>query len=180
MCSSHELADVESSTGDGQQADRGEDREASAHVVGDDKRGVTFLVGAGACGAFLRVGDSHDDLLCLLFASLCFALLLQQAEGEGCLGCGARLGYVDDTKLLVFEIVAHLGEIVFADVVSCKEYGGILLVAHEPCEGVAKSLNHCPCTEVAAADACHYNNLAVVAQHVSASLELADEVGGNR
>ena len=87
----HELVDVEASAGDGEQADGGENAEASAHVVGDDEALVAFLVGGQTGSALLGVGDGNDDLAGHFFAALFFTLLLEQAEGQGRFSGGAAL-----------------------------------------------------------------------------------------
>ena len=104
----HQLLDVESGHGDGQQAHGGQYREASAYVVGDDERLVAFLVGRGAGSALLGVGDGYDDLTGRFLATLVFALLLQEAEGQGCLRGCSGLGYVDDAELLALQVFGQL------------------------------------------------------------------------
>lgn len=105
----HQLCDVESGYGDRQQTYGSQYRETSAHVVGDDEALITFLVGCGACRAFLCIGYGHDDFACHIFSALVFALLLEQAECQCRFGSGTALGYIDYAEFLVFEVVAHLG-----------------------------------------------------------------------
>ena len=82
----HQLADVESGTGDGQQTHGCEHGETTAHVVGDDETLVSLFVGTGAGGSALGVGHSHNHFLRLFLAALSLALLFQQTECEGGLG----------------------------------------------------------------------------------------------
>ena len=175
----HETCDVESGTGDGQQTHRCEHREAATHIVGDDEAGVALLVGAGAGGTALGIGHGHDDLTCHLLATLLLALALEQTEGEGGLGGGTRLGDIDDTELLVFQIIGEFGQVVFADVVACKEDGGVLCVAQQPGKRVAQCFDDGTCAQIAAADTSHDDGLAVLTQHVGAGLQLGDELGGD-
>ena len=61
-------------------------------------------------------------------------LLLEQTESESGLSGSTRLRDVDHTELLVLKISGKLIEIVLADVVSGKEYGGVFLVSNKPSE----------------------------------------------
>ena len=171
----HKFLDVESCACDRQQTYWGEHRETSAHVVGDDEALVSLLVSACAGSTFLGVGDGHDHLLGLFLAALGLALLLQQTEGQCGLGGGTALRDVDHAELLVLQIVGELEEIVLADVVTRKEDGGVLLVGDQPGEAVAEGLDDGACSQLAAADACHDDGLAVGAQCVGAGLQFVEE-----
>ena len=179
-CTCHQLADVESCTSDGQQTHGSEHRETSTHIVGDYECLVALFVGSGTGSTFLGVGHGHNHFLGLFFAALLLTLLLEQTEGEGCFGSGARLGNVDDTKLLVFKILSELVEVILSDIVAGKQDGRILLVIHQPSERVAQRLDDGTCTEVATSDACHHYSLAVVAEHISAILYLLQESRSDR
>ena len=85
----------------GQQAYGSEYGETSAHIVGDDKALVSFLVSRGTGGTFLGIGYGHDDFAGHVLAALVFALLLQQAESQSRFGGRAALGNIDDTEFLV-------------------------------------------------------------------------------
>ena len=171
--------DVETGTGDGQQAYGCEHRETAAHVVGDDEALVAFLVGTGTGSAFLCIGHGYDHLLCLLLATLGLALLLQQTEGESGLGGGSRFRDVDNTEPLVLQVFCKLVEVVLTDVVTGKENRRILLVLNEPAKRVAEAFDDGTGTEVAPADAGHHHSLAILAQHLGAGLNLVDELGGD-
>ena len=175
----NELLDVETGTGYGKQTDGSEHREASTHVVGDDKRLVTLLVGTRAGSTALSVCDSHDDLLGHLLAHLCLTLLFQQAEGQGGLSGSARLGDVDDTELLVLQILRHLAQVVLTDIVACKQDDGVLLALDEPCKRIAQGLNDCAGTQIGAADACYYHYFALLAQSLGCCLHLVEELGSD-
>ena len=172
LSTGHQLLDVETGTGNGQQTNRGEHGEASAHVVGNDERLVALLVCTGAGGTALGISDGHDDLAGLLLATLSLALLLQQTEGEGGLGGCARLGNIDDAKLLVLQVLGELEEIVLANVVAGKEDGGVLLVLNEPAERVAQRFDDGTGSQVGTANAGHDHGLAIVAQRFGAGLYL--------
>ena len=88
-CTGHQLVDVETCHCDGQQAYRSQYREAAAYVVGDDEGFITFVVGRYTGCAFLGVCDGYDYFLCHVLAALVFALLLQEAESQGCFGGGS-------------------------------------------------------------------------------------------
>ena len=171
----YEGLDVETSTGDGQQANGGEYGEASTDVVGDDERLVTLLVSTGACSTALGIGNGHDDVLGNFLAHLGFTLLLQQAESEGGLCRGARLGDIDDTELLVLQIFSHLREVVFTNIVTSKENSGVGLVLDEPCERVAEGLDDGTGAKIRATDASHYYHLALLTQCISCSLYFVKE-----
>ena len=171
------LLHVETGAGDGQQTHRREHRETTAHVVGNDERLVALLVGAGAGSTTLGVGDGHDDLACLVLAHLGLALLLQQAEGQGCLGGGSTLRDVDDAETLALQVFCEFKQIVLADVVSGEEDGGILAVLHQPAERVAQCLDDGACTQIGAADASHDHHFALPAQRVGHGLHLVEERG---
>ena len=169
------MLDVETCNGDGQQTYRSEHRETSAHIVGNDKALVAFLVSTGAGSTTLGIRHGHDNLLGELLATLVLALLLQQTEGQGSLGGGSTLRDIDDTEFLSLQVVGQFGQIVLADVVSGKQDGGIALVAHEPLERIAQRLNHGLCSEIASADTGHHHGLAVLAQYLGRSLYLSEE-----
>ena len=174
----HQGLNVEAGAGDGEQAHGGEHGEASAHVVGDDEALVTLLVGSGAGGAFLGIGNGHNHLAGHLHAALFLALLAQQSEGEGGFSSGTALGDVDDAELAVLQVGGQFVQVVFADVVAGKEDNGVLPVVDEPFKAVAQSLDHCPGTEVATADACHHDGVAVFAHHLCRLLEVGEVFGG--
>ena len=85
----HELCDVETGHGNRQQAYGSEYGETSAHIVGDDKALVSFLVSRGTGGTFLGIGYGHDDFAGHVLAALVFALLFQQAESQSRFSCGS-------------------------------------------------------------------------------------------
>ena len=138
----YQFHDIETGTGNGQQAHRGEHRETTANVIGNDETLVAFLIGTGAGSTSLGIGNGHDHLLGLLLTALILALLLQQTEGEGSLGGGTTLGDIDHTELLILQIVGKLREIVLTDIVSCEQNRRILLVGHQPGKAIAKGFNH--------------------------------------
>ena len=78
------------------------------------------------------VGNGYNYVFSLFFATLRLALFLEQTEGEGCFGGCARLRDVDNTELLVFQILGELLEIVFTNIIASKEDGGVLLIVHQP------------------------------------------------
>ena len=161
LCAGNEFFDVKACTGDRQQTYRREHREAATDIVGDDERGVALLVSTGAGSAALGISDGHDDLLGFLLAALSLTLLLEQAEGQGSLGGRTRLGDVDDTEFLAFQIFSQFEEVVLADVVTCKQDGRILLVLDEPAERIAQCLDDGTGTQITAADAGYNDGLAV-------------------
>ena len=178
-CTFDEGVDIESCAGNGKKADGSEHRETSAHVVGDDERGVTLFVGRGARRALLGVGHRHDHLACSLFAALFLTLFLEETEGQCGLRGGAALGNVDHTEFAVAEVFAKFEEIVFADVVAGKEDNGIGAVVGEPFELVAECLNHSARSEVGTADTCNDNRVAMLTQCGSAGFDFAEEFGGD-
>ena len=171
--------DVETSAGDGQQADGREYGEATAHVVGDDETLVAFLVGRDAGSTLLGIGHSNDNLAGHLEAALVLALLLEEAEGEGGFRGSARLGDVDDTEAAALEVFAEFGQIVFADIVARKQHNGILALVGEPFKLVAEGLDDGARTEITAADTRHDDGVAVGAQHLSGGLEVGEVFGCN-
>ena len=175
LCAGNKFLDVETCACDRQQTHRCEHREASADIVGDDERGVAFLVGAGAGGAALGVSNGYDDLLGLLLAALGLTLLLEQAESQGSLGGGTRLGDVDDTELLAFQIFCQFEEVVLANVVACKQDGRVLLVLDEPAERIAQCLDDGTGSQITATDTGYYHSLTVLTKHVGASLQFVEE-----
>ena len=122
---------------------------------------------------------TNNHLLGLLLTTLGLALFLQQTEGEGCLGSGTTLGDIDDTKLLVLQVLGELKEIVLADIVACKHDGRVLLVANEPCKRIAEGFDDGTCTQVAAADTGNNDHLTVFAEHIGTLLELIEESRGD-
>ena len=138
----YQFHDVESRTGNGQQAHRSEHRETTANVIGNDETLVSFLIGTGAGSTSLGVGNGHNHLLGLFLTTLVLALFLQQTEGEGGLSSSTTLGYIDHTELLILQVVGQLREIVLTDIITCKQNGRILLVGHQPGKVVAKGFNH--------------------------------------
>ena len=172
LCALYQFFHVETCAGNGQQANRCQHRETTTHVVGNNKTLVAFFVGANACGTFLGVSHRHNHIFGFCFATLCFALFLQQAERERCFGGGSRFADVDDTKLLAFQIFGEFKQIVFANVVTCKEDGGVSLVVHQPGEAVAERFNYCTCAQIRAADASNDNHLTFAAQRVGNNLNV--------
>ena len=116
--------DVESGYGDRQQTHRSENRETAAYVVGDYICLVAFGVGESAKSTALGVGHSHDTLAGFLAAELGLELLAQNAECNGRLGSGARLGNHDDTEFLILEEILKLGKIVLAYVLTGEKHLG--------------------------------------------------------
>ena len=133
VCSTaDERFDVESGNSDRQQAHRSEHREASADIVGDDECLVTLLCRSRTGSTLMCVCDCNDNIPCLLFASLLFALLLQKAESKSRFRCRSRLGDIDNAKLLVLQEGCKFGEIVLTYIVSGKYNCRVLLVVDEP------------------------------------------------
>ena len=177
-CSLDEGGDIEAGACDGEESDGCEDGETASYIVGDDEGCVAFFVGCGACSALMGVGDGDDDAACLIEAALLLALLLEQTEGEGCLGGGAGLGDIDDSEAAGLEEVGELGEVVFADIVASEEDGGVRAIVGEPLEGVAEGLDDGLGAEVAAADAGDDDGVAELAEGLGAFIDLGDELIG--
>ncbi len=175
----HQGLDVEAGDSDGQQAHRREDRETAAHIVGDDESLVALLVGSGTSGALVCIGNSHDDILGSLLAQLLLALPLQQTERERSLGGRARLRDVDHAKLLTLQVSGELCEVVLADIVAGKQDCRILLIANQPSEAVAQSLDDSACAKIGTADAGDHHHLALLAQRVSHSLHTVEKLIGD-
>ena len=72
------------------------------------------------------------------------------------------------------QILHKFGEVVLADVVTGEKDAGTVAWL-QPAEVVAQSLEHGAGTEIAAADASHYNGLAVLTQHIGAFVDLSKE-----
>ena len=178
-CPLDEGVDVETGAGDREQTHGGEHREAAAHVVGDDERGVALLRCGDAGSTFLGIGHGHDDFLCHFLATLLLTLLLEQAESERSFSGRAALGDVDDAEFAAAEVVAEFVEIVFADVVTGKEDDRIFAIVGEPLKLVAESFNHRARTEVGTADAGHHDGVAVLAQGLGAGFDFAQELRGD-
>ena len=171
----HQLLDVETGTGNGEQTYWSQYRETATYIVGNDKALVALLVSASASSTTLCIRHGHNHLLSLFLATLSLALLFQQTEGQSCLGGSTRLRDVDDAKLLVLQIFGEFEQIVFTDVITCKEDGRILLVLNQPAERIAQCLNHGTGTQIATTDTSHDNSLAVIAQHFGSGLNLIEE-----
>ena len=169
--------DVEAGAGDGEQSDRCQHAESSAHVVGNDETLVAFFVCRGACCAFFGVRDGDDDLACGFDAALFLALFAEESEGECRFGGRSALGDIDDAEFAVFQEEGEFAEIVFADVVSGEEDDGILTVVDEPLETVAERFDDGTCAEVTTADASHDNCVAVFAKHVSRFFDVGEQFG---
>ena len=131
--------------------------------VNTEKRPPTSLLG---------VGDGYDDLTGRFLATLVFALLLQEAEGQGCLRGCSGLGYVDDAELLALQVFGQLVQVVLADVVSGKEDDGTVLLLLQPGEAVAQCLDDGTCAQVAAADAGYDYDVAILAQRPGRGLQV--------
>ena len=82
LCTADELADVESSNGNRQQAYRGEYGETSAHVVWNDVCSIALLGSELAERALMLVGDGNDMLRCVFLAFLSLKHLLEQTESD--------------------------------------------------------------------------------------------------
>ncbi len=68
----------------------------------------------------MLVGNGYNALAGFLAAELRFELLFEQAESDGGFGCGAGLGYYDDTEFFVLKQLLQFVEIVLADILSGK------------------------------------------------------------
>ena len=176
---SHESLDVETSTGYRQQTHGSEHREAATHVVGNDEALVAFLVGTGACGTALGIGNSHYHLTSHVLAQLGLTLLLEQTESEGGLGSGTRLGDIDDAEALALQIVGELSQIVLADIVAGKENLRVLLVLNEPGKRVAEGFDDSARAEVAAADAGYHYYLTLLSESIGNNLDFIEEIRSN-
>ena len=173
----YQFSDVESSACYRQQAHRSEHREASTHVVRNDKRLVSFLVSSSPCGSLMSVGNGYNNILSLFFATLCLALLLEKTEGECCFGCRTRLRYVDNSELLILQISGKFREIILANVVTGKGYDRVFLILDEPREAVRESFYHGTGSQIRASDTCYNHNVALTAQRVSCVLYLFEKLG---
>ena len=135
---------------------------------------VAFLVGRGACGTFLGIGDSHDDLLGHLLATLFLTHALQQAEGDGRLGGGTALGDVDDAEAYPLEVSHEFAEVVLTDVVAGKEDAGITALL-QPAETVAQGIDDHACAQVASADTGYYDGITVLLERLGRGVDFLDE-----
>ena len=156
----HELLQVHSGHGDGQQAHGGEDAVAAAHIVGHHESLVALGVGQGLQGSPGLVGGGVDPLGGLRLAVLLLQHGLEETEGHGGLGGGAGLGDDVDGEILVPQQVHDLLEAVAGQAVAGKiDVWGI------PLEQVvvvgAQQLNGRPGPQVAAADADDHQGPAV-------------------
>ena len=66
----------------------------------------------------MLVGDGYNALAGFLAAELRFELLFEQAESDGGFGCGAGLGYYDDTEFFVLKQLLLLSENILTVVVT--------------------------------------------------------------
>ncbi len=175
LCALEELLDVETCDGDWEEAYGSEDGETAAYIVWYDKSLVTLLSSERAESALGLVGDGHDAFLGLGFADLLLELLFEETEGYGWLCGGAALRDDDDTEVLALEEFKEVGGVVLADILACVEDDGGLAVGLEVVEAVGEAFDYGTCSEVAAADAYHYNEVAVVAEDFGGGLNLVEE-----
>ena len=178
--------DVESGAGDGQQTDRREHREATAHVVGNHEGLVAFLVGAGTRSTALRIRHRHDHLASLVLATLFLALLLQQAERQRGFGRRARFRDVNHAKTLGFQVFREFKKVVLADVVAGEEDDGGSPLQPPPIGGgfqprkrVSEGFDDGASTEIRTSDACHNHDFAFFAKRVGHRLHLVQKCLGN-
>ena len=168
----NELVNIKTGASNGQQTYWGEYRKASAYVVGNDVALVSFFVGCNAGCALFGIGNGYDDFACILFATLVFTLLAEQTESKGGFGGGARFGDVDDSKFLIFQIIAKFIKVVFTNVVSCEKNVGVFTLIGEPLKTILQSFNDGTCTQVTTADTGYYNGVAVCTQGLSSCLDI--------
>ena len=124
----------------------------------------------------MLVGDGHDDLPGSFLAQLVLTLFLQETESKGGLCRRSRLGDIDDTELLSFQVSCQLSKIILTDIVSCKEDSRILLVIDKPCEAVSQGLDDGTGTEVRTADTCNDNHLTLLTERIGYCLNLTEEL----
>ena len=130
LCTTNEFFHIEACTSDWKQANRSENREASADIIRDNETLVAFFVGASTGCSFFCISHCNDYILSFCLATLCFTLFLQQAEGECSLCSCAGFADVNDTEFFVLKIFCEFKEIVFTDIIACKENGWVLLVGY--------------------------------------------------
>ena len=143
-----ECADVVAGHCDREQTYGGEHREASAHVVGDDKCLVALFGGELAQGAALGVSDGYGQFGGFLLAGLLLELLFEQTEGYCRLCGGARLGDHHYAESLAVEELQQLMHVVLSDVLSGKHHFRSAVVAAVGCKRVAQGLDDCLGAEV--------------------------------
>ena len=175
LSTTYQCLNVETSASNRQQTYRSEHREAATYVVGDDETLVAFLVSAGTSSTTLGIRNGNNHLFGFLLTTLSLALLLQQTECQSGLSGCTRLGDIDNTEFLAFQVFGQLEEIVLADVVTSKENDRILLVLNQPAKRVAQCLDDGTGTQIATTNTCNNYSLAIVAQYLGCCLNLVEE-----
>ena len=121
------------------------------------------MSGKATQGATAGIGYSDDVALSEFLTLLLLEHLLEQTEGNGGLGRGARLGDDDDAELVSAHQVHQVVEVILADVVAGKDHLGAIgaLVSGKV---VAQGLDNGLSTQITAADADGDDILALLAQ----------------
>ncbi len=160
----HQLGDVDAGGGQRQQSDRGEHREAAAHVVRNDEGGVALVRREGLQGAARLVRYGDDALGGLLLAVALLDLGLDDAEGDGGFGGRARFRDHDGGYRVLLQGVEQLGGVILRNVLASKEHDGLRLFLVEQLEGVAHRLQHRLGAQVGAADSDADDHFGLLAQ----------------
>ena len=146
----HELVDVDTGAGNGQQADSSQDGVASADVVGNDEGRPALLGCQPLQRAFGAVRRGVDALVGLLGADRILQQLAQHAERERGLGGGAGLGDDVDREALALRQLDDVVQGRGADGVAAEInlQAVVSLIVVQALDG----LDHSACAQIRTAD----------------------------
>ena len=177
LCTANQRLDVTTCYCDRQQTYRGQYRETTTYIIGDNKGLVSFFGREAAERTLGFVGNSNDTFLCFLFAYLLLQHGLQQTESQRGLCRRSRFGDIDDTELLVSKELHQFCQVVLADIIAGINDVRILAVfGYKRIEGRSQRLIHGTRAEVRTADTGYDNYLAAFTQLICASLYFCQEL----
>ena len=169
----HQGLNVDTGHSDGQQAHGGEDGVAAAHLVRHHKLLIALLVGQALQGPAGLVGGGVDALPGALLAVLLLQHLLENAEGHGGLGGGARLGDHVHREVPVADEGDGLQQGVGGQAVAGEEnVGGIFLL--QVIVGGAQQFDHRPGAQIGAADADDHQHLGLLLDALGRRLDAGE------
>ena len=155
------LFDIDTGRGHGQQANGGENAEASADIVGDDEHLVALVHGVVVQCAFVRVSGDINALFRRVAAVFALQQALCDPEAEGRLQRASGLRNHVDGEILVAEDGAQLVDAVRGEGVA--EEIDLRFAGHLVMAGGAEQLDGSTGAEIAAAGSHHQQGLTLAA-----------------
>ena len=173
LSAGHQSVDVNTGSGDGQQANSGQNGEAAADVIGHHELLVALGVGQTLQSAAGLVGGGVDALLGALLAVLLLQHGLEDTEGNGGLGGGAGLGDDVDGEVAVADDLDQLQQGVGGQTVAGEvDVGSLLLL--QVIVGRGQQLHNGAGAQIGTADADDHQNLRLLLDLLGSGLDAGE------